>query len=146
TGPGGESADEPLPGWSDGSAEEFGVQFTVFRQALRPPAADREPGSWDAGQLYLAHVAVTDVARARHLHAERLSRAHPRLAGATAEPFRVHVDGWSLQTATRGFEALRLRAATADFAVELDLDPQKPIVLQGDRGLSPKGPGQASYY
>ena len=123
---------------------EFGVQFTAFRQATAPERADSNP--WTPAQLYLAHFAVTDVAGGRHREAERLSRGHPRLAGARAAPFAVWVDGWSLTGTANGLDALHLVAATETFAADLELVPVKPIVLQGDRGLSAKGPGQASYY
>lgn len=126
----------------DGNA--FGVQFTLFRQALRP-----EPvigGPWDAAQVYLGHVAVTDVAGAAHREAERLVRGHPRLAGAAAAPFRAWVDGWSLAADGPGLEGLKLSALTDDFAVALTLNPLKDVVFQGEEGLSRKGPGQASYY
>ena len=145
----------------------FGVQFTTFRQALR---ADGAAGATSAGpsslnqswnqsgnQLYLAHLAVTDVDANVHLEAERLSRAHPDLAGARADPFRVWVDGWSLSAVERSDGAgsggaefslppLALQARADRFDVQLSLLPAKDLVLQGDRGLSPKGPGQASYY
>lgn len=126
------------------NGDEYGVQFTLFRQALRP-----EPvigGPWDASQVYLGHVAVTDVAAGVHQQAERLARGHPRLAGARAEPFRAWIDGWSLGASGPDLAGLTLRAATADFTVNLRLAALKPIVLQGDEGLSAKGPGQASYY
>src|SRR5690606_34397169 len=45
-----------------------------------------------------------------------------------------------------GLEALTLSGATERFGVRLRLNPVKPVALQGNDGLSPKGPGQASYY
>jgi predicted secreted hydrolase len=126
------------------SGAEFGVQFTLFRQALRPQPAIGGP--WDAQQIYLGHVAVTDVAGGVHLEAERLARAHPRLAGARAEPFGAWIDGWSLAAPGPGLDGLVLEARTPEFAVALRFDPIKPIVLQGEAGLSAKGPDQASYY
>jgi predicted secreted hydrolase len=45
-----------------------------------------------------------------------------------------------------GLAGLQLEAETAEFAVRLRLDPVEGVVLQGDAGLSAKGPGQASYY
>lgn len=122
----------------------FGVQFTVFRQALRVQPADAGP--WDPSQVYLGHLALTDVAAGRHRHAERLSRGHPGVAGVAAEPFRLWLDGWQLAAADADFGGTRLEAATEAFAVDLALEPRKPIVLQGEAGLSAKGPGQASYY
>jgi predicted secreted hydrolase len=122
----------------------FGVQFTLFRQALAAEPA--VGGPWDARQIYLGHLAVTDVAGGRHVHAERLSRGHPRLAGVTATPLRAAVDGWRLEGQGAGLERLTLDAATTEMSVTLSMDAVKPIVLQGDRGLSAKGPDQASYY
>lgn len=123
---------------------EFGVQFTVFRQATRAGPTDDNP--WTPAQLYLGHFAITDVAGGRHREAERLARGHPQLAGARADPFAVWVDGWSLTGGPGDFDRLRLSATTESFGADLELVPVKPIVLQGDRGLSAKGPGQASYY
>lgn len=132
----------------DAEGRAFGVQFTAFRQALEPaPAAANADGNvWASRQIYLAHLAVTDVAGERHRAAERLARVHPRLAGARAEPFAVWVDGWRLEDPDGGFDTLRLAARDRDLAVDLVLAPQKSPVLQGDRGLSAKGPAQASYY
>ena len=135
----------------DADGRRFGVQFTLFRQALAPRPLTGGP--WDAWQIYLGHLAVTDVAGGRHLHAERLSRGHPRLAGARVEPaadggprLRAMVDGWRLEGEGAGLDRIAIQAATAELAVDLSMDAVKPIVLQGDRGLSAKGPNQASYY
>lgn len=122
----------------------YGVQFTLFRQALRPQPVIGGP--WDATQVYLAHVAVTDADSGRHLEAERLSRGHPRLAGVSVAPFRAHLDGWTLAASGPGLSGLDLDSAAGAFAVHLSMQPRSPVVLQGDRGLSSKGPGQASYY
>lgn len=128
----------------DAQGGEYGAQFTLFRQALRPePVID---GPWDATQIYLGHLAVTDVPGRRHHHAERLARGHPRLAGVTAEPFRAWIEGWELHAPGPDLAGLRLEAADAAFGVQLTLDPEKPVVLQGEAGLSRKGPEQASYY
>jgi predicted secreted hydrolase len=125
---------------------EFGSQFTVFRQATAPGPVDVDTDPWSAAQLYLAHFALTDVARGRHVEAERLARGHPQLAGARSAPFAVWVDGWRLADRDGGFESLELVAAADGMRADLVLEPRKPVVLQGDRGLSAKGPGQASYY
>lgn len=124
--------------------DEFGVQFTVFRQALAAAAEPANP--WQTNQVYLAHAAVTGVLEQRHWHEERLARGHPGLAGVTAEPFRVWVDGWELAGRDGRFDAQRLTVKADAFAVDLQLDALKEPVLQGDRGLSAKGPEQASYY
>ena len=132
-------------------AREFGVQFTLFRQGLeaRPggtPVATDGPAAWRSAQGYMAHVALSDIEARRHLAAERFSRGHPQLAGARADPFRVYLDDWQLAATGDGFSPLRLTAKTADFAADLLLTARRPAILQGDRGLSRKGPDNASYY
>ncbi len=143
----------------------FGVQFTAFRQALRAGASAGarasenrlSAGPWAGNQLYLAHLAVTDVTGNLHVEEERLSRAHPNLAGARSDPFRVWVDGWSLYAPERSdsegaagaefsLPAFALQGRADKFDVQLSLVPAKELVLQGDEGLSRKGPDQASYY
>ena len=139
---------------SDGTGpalREFGIQFTLFRQGFegRPgdvPVAREGPGAWRTGQGYMAHVALTDVAAGRHLTAERFSRGHPALAGARADPFRVYLDDWELRSVGDDFSPLRLTATTAEFAADLRLTTTRPAILQGDRGLSRKGPANASHY
>ncbi len=124
----------------------FGYQLTFFRSALtaRPePRASR----WAADQVYMAHFAVVDVEAARFASFERFARGAAGLAGADAGPFRVWLEDWS---ATGGGELppIRLSAADGGTALDLELAPGKPLVLQGERGLSRKGrePGNASYY
>ena len=134
------------------AGRRFGVQFTLFRQALRPDAGGEPAGGWRTGQAYLGHFAIADVAARRHWHAERLARGHPALAGVVAAPFVAHIDGWRLASAGSGFWPLRLQARTAGdadappLAVDLQLQATRPIVRQGERGLSRKGPGGASHY
>lgn len=123
---------------------EFGVQFTVFRQALEPARQSENP--WRTPQVYMAHAALTAVREQRHWEAQRLARGHPQLAGASAAPFRVWVDGWELRGYEGDFARQRLDVMADEFRVALDLDVLKAPVLQGDGGLSAKGPGQASYY
>jgi predicted secreted hydrolase len=132
------------------TGRHFGFQLTFFRTALAPPAAGgaERASAWSASQLYLAHFALTDTA-GRRFHAwSRLSRDALGLAGARATPFRVWLEDWSAESDAAGGLPVRLRAAEGDIAIDLVLASDKPVVLQGDRGLSQKGsePGNASYY
>jgi predicted secreted hydrolase len=67
------------------------------------------------------------------------------VAGARAEPFAVWLDRWRLASRGDGFS---LTAPAGNIALDLELTPQLPPVLQGDGGLSQKSaePGNASYY
>jgi predicted secreted hydrolase len=123
--------------------ERFGVQFTVFRQALSPAAGD---GRWRTGQVYMAHAAITNVARQRHEEWQRIARDRPALGGAMAAPFAVWLEDWRLASTGQEFLPLELDLEAEGCTVALTLEADKPLVLQGDEGLSRKGEGQASYY
>ena len=125
----------------------FGFQLTFFRTALTPEAPARD-SAWGAHQVYLAHFAVTDVGGRRFGAWSRTERLALGLAGAQPEPFRVWVDDWEAQGEGATGLPVRLRASEGDTAIDLTLEGGKPVVLQGERGLSRKGaePGNASYY
>ena len=126
------------------TGRHVGFQLTFFRVALSPEEEPRA-SAWATRQLYLAHFAVTDTAGGRFHAASRASRAALGLAGAQPGPFRVWVESWSAEGEGG---ATRLRAQEGDVAIDLTVSPAKPVVLQGDRGLSRKGPesGNASLY
>jgi len=126
------------------TGRHVGFQLTFFRVALSPEEESRA-SAWATRQLYVAHFAVTDTAGGRFHAASRTSRAALGLAGAQAPPFRVWVESWSAEGEG---ESTRLRARAGDVAVDLTVSPVKPVVLQGDRGFSRKGPepGNASLY
>jgi predicted secreted hydrolase len=97
----------------------------------------------------MGHLAVSDVDNARHVHAERFSRAAAGLAGARADPLRVWLGPWTIEGHAGSTFPLRLSASADGFAIDLQIQPgDRPLVLQGDRGLSAKSaaPGNASYY
>lgn len=94
----------------------------------------------------MAHLAISDTTTSQHMEDQRLVRAHPKLAGAQAKPFAVWVDGWSLASQGETFLPLQLKGQSEAFAVDLVLREGKPIVLQGEQGLSRKGKHLASYY
>lgn len=125
----------------------FGFQLTFFRTALSPEAVERG-SDWGATQVYMAHFALSDIAGNRFHAFDRFSRGAAGLAGAQAKPFRVWLEDWSAEGAESEALPTRLIAAEGDVGLDLRLPAGKPVVLQGDRGLSQKGPepGNASYY
>ena len=141
------------------SGRRVGYELTIFRVAMTPPDSGGSPirrastnpadtSSWAAKQFYMAHFAVSDIAGEEIHTFERFSRGAAGLAGAQADPFRVWLEDWSMTGVQEGAFPMRIRAAEDDIAIDLTVDPTKPRVLQGDRGLSQKGPGEgnASYY
>lgn len=126
----------------------FGFQLTFFRRAIPPDQVKTEPSKWSLHQLYLAHFAVTDLQSGRFHYADKLSREGLGKAGAETDRLHVWVDRWSVSTDERAPDGQRLRAATDDFSIDLQVIPRKPPVLHGRQGISRKGasPEQASHY
>jgi predicted secreted hydrolase len=101
----------------------------------------------------MAHLALTDV-EGEGFHAfERFARGAHGLAGVTTSPFRGWLGDWVLSGPEEEREShelfpLTLRGREGEVGLSLTLDPVKPMVLQGDSGLSRKGPepGNASFY
>ncbi|MEY4673773.1 MAG: hypothetical protein RL148_1557 [Planctomycetota bacterium] len=136
----------------DGDGCEYGFQLVFFQQAVAPAGTQRR-AAMASRHLVLAHAALTDVAAGVFHHRERVARAAAGVAGvvgpATSTPFRVHCEDWSAASfAADELLPMRLQVAEQDFAFDLRLDEGKPVVLQGDGGLSQKSaePGNASIY
>jgi predicted secreted hydrolase len=131
----------------DAGGRHFGYQLTIFRRGLTPRPAERA-SAWGASNIYMAHFALSDVAAGRFYAFDRFSRDAAGLAGASGEPFRVFLEDWTAEVAGPEGMTMRLRAAQGDAAIDLTLESTRPPTLQGDRGLSQKGPspGNASYY
>lgn len=126
----------------------FGFQFTVFREAIAP-VPPHSPSKWATSQLYLAHVALTDVYAGRYLSDERSARGALGLAGARADPFRVWLEDWQLNGRADGAGAMigRVHVSSRRFGYDLEIRNTRPPLPQGDHGMSLKGPqGNASYY
>ena len=124
----------------------FGYQYTLFRSALTAETSDRE-SNWATNQVYMAHFALTDPVNETFHAYERFSRGAAGLAGAETRPFRAWIDDWQISGGDDP-PPFRLQVSERETALELVLDGAKPVVLQGDRGLSRKGnqEGNASYY
>ncbi len=122
----------------------WGFQLTFFRRSMLKERAKRK-SAWAVRDLYPAHFALTDITGRRFHHAELLSREGPGLAQAAPQGLNVRVKNWSAQ---QHGDAIRIKARQNGYALDLRLNPLKPLVLQGDRGYSRKGESdeQASYY
>lgn len=132
--------------WHD-SGRRFGYQFTLFRIALSPTPVAQD-SAWRTRQLYMGHFAVSDMAEQQHYDAQRFSRGALGLAGVTLQPLTVWLEDWQLQGTANELFPLQLQAQTEELTLHLQLTPEKPLVLQGQAGLSQKSaaPGNASYY
>jgi predicted secreted hydrolase len=130
---------------------QLGFQLTFFRRQLHPSDTRREwpePSSaWRTNQIYLAHAALTDLSRRRHVMAEKVSRAALGMAGAVADAkgTRIFLNEWeTVITPT----AHTLRMTDENFELALTLAPTKGPIPHGEDGYSRKGakPEEASCY
>jgi predicted secreted hydrolase len=134
----------------DAAGAAYGVQWTLFRQAMAPKEmAGVQPEGWANQQIWMGHAAVTGADT--HRTSETFGRGGIGQAGAEAKPFRAWIDSWEI----RGLDGLsdttiaplQISASGADFSYTLRLEAQQPLVLQGNAGYSRKSErGQASYY
>ncbi len=131
----------------DGRA--FGFELTFFRQAAGRARPARTGGAgvsvWDVRDLYLAHLALSDLGGGVFLHEARVNRAGPGLAGVEERSGAIWNGNWSAEIAG---DKHTLRAVADRFAVHLELAAQKPPVINGQDGVSQKsaGAGHASHY
>ncbi len=124
----------------DQTGRRFGFELTFFRQAVSEQ--DRQPRHpWDATDLYIAHLALSDISTGRFHHSERVNRAGPGLAGVDAARGVIWNGNWRAGLT-------QLEAVNEDFHLRLDLSTTKPPVIHGVNGVSPKaaGEGHASHY
>src|SRR5579862_9366790 len=132
-----------VTGQLDGAGGPLGFQVTFFR--VRNPGAESNPSRFSPRQILFAHAALSDPARGHLLHGERTQRAFEGLVEARTGDTDVRIDDW---TFARDAGVYRTRVAADGFALDLAFTPTEPVLLEGDRGFSRKGPlaAQASYY
>jgi len=129
------------------AGQRYGYQLTLFRRGMTPGLA-RRPSQFGSNQIYFAHLALTDASRGEHRAFERFSRGVDGLAGASAEPYRVYLEDWSVAAVGSAGSTIRLRAREQDIRLDLRLQAEQPLVAHGPGGLSPKGVDStdSSYY
>jgi len=151
------------------SGRRFGFELTFFRQGvtrtqyLPSDISGSDPGTaalartvnsegsrttafvWPVRDIYLAHLALSDIDGRHYFHAERLNRAGPGLAGADLQQSRIWNGNW--QVVWQG-NVQQLQAIAGQFALHVSLRSLKPAVINGQNGISQKasGHGKASYY
>lgn len=129
------------------SGRRYGYQLTFFRRGLVPPQEFGQRDSrWAANQVYMGHLALSDIETGEHYFFERFSRGGADLAGAQGDPFQVWLENWQVKQTAEG--RYRLQAAQGDVRIDLTLQDTKGPILNGEEGYSRKGPeqGNASYY
>jgi predicted secreted hydrolase len=121
----------------------FGFELTFFRQAVsRDPA---KAAAWDVKDIYLAHLALSDLDGGKFYHAERTNRSGPGIAGVDEIRGRIWNGNWQIVWQN---DAQELQAIDERFQLHLALNSEKPPVIHGQNSVSQKaeGAGRASHY
>ena len=133
-----------ITGWlRDTGGRDFGVQVTFFR--TRPGVNETSASRFAPTQLLFAHAAIADPRAGQLRHDQRAARAGFDVAQASEQTTNVVIGDWSLDLAGDTYTA---RVTAREFAFALTFEARDAILLQGERGVSRKGPRaqQASYY
>jgi predicted secreted hydrolase len=132
-----------ITGHAQSGGREFGFQLTFFR--ARVDATQGMTSRFAAKQLVFAHAALTDVQGRKLWHDQRIAREGFDVALAAEGDTRVRLRDWWLERQAQGYRA---RLAAGEFTLDLQFNPTQPVLLQGQQGLSRKGPQaeNASYY
>ncbi len=142
-----------ITGHAQAQGQPWGFQLTFFRS--RVDAAQGLQSAFAAKQLLFAHAAITDVQGQRLLHDQRIARAGFGVAQASEADTQIRLHDWTLERHDTAhgkpdFMTSRYtaRIVGSDFGLNLQFDSAQPVLLQGQQGLSRKGPdaAQASYY
>lgn len=147
----------------DDDGRTYGVQWTLFRTATRPPDRADPANPWQDPQVYMAHFAITTPQGHRAFQRYARGGVHGRpdhqgasggrtarglaRAGVRTAPFAAWLDDWSLHGSAASWLPLDLRARQDDVAARLHLTATAGLVLQGVAGFSQKHrDGGGSYY
>src|ERR1700685_2377186 len=132
------------------NGHRFGFELTFFREGIRlsKQQATESDSTWRPDQIYLAHLALSDIDAQQFFHTERLNRAGPGLAGSSVGQHRYWNGNWQVRWSSIATGEQELEAVWDRFTLHLDLKSEKPFVIHGKEGVSQKGPqpGEASHY
>jgi predicted secreted hydrolase len=125
------------------SNQTFGYEATLFRAAR--PLSHRispETSAWVSPQLYLTHIALTDVKGKRFIYASAVERDNPYHPVVTVHPWRLRTQALTVnhqKNIRAGDPIWDLTLRHREFLLKLRLVPEKTIAYHGDKGYSKKG-------
>ena len=130
----------------DREGRQWGLQWTLFRQALSP---ERLRVGWQSSQMWMAHAAITTPDG--HFHEQRFARGGIGQAGVDHVSqegyFNAWMDDWQWRSLGASMFPAKLRFNVGRREVTLLLEANAEPVANGIEGYSQKSAqGQASYY
>ena len=136
---------------TDANGRNFGYEFTVFRNASTYNS-QKHKSEFENDQQYIAHFAVSDIQKNKFYYKEKLGLGEDSDAGAVCDPLKIWVSDWTVNgnypTNNYYKPEFHIKAVTNKYSILLNLKSDKSLILNGDNGLSRKGPGsdEFSYY
>jgi predicted secreted hydrolase len=133
-----------VTGWlQTRSGEQLGFQVTFFR--TRPQADEANPSAFAPRELIIAHAALSDTRHGSLWHEQRIARSALGLAGAERGRANVWLDRWHLRGDAVTWHA---NVEGETLALSLEFTATQPPLVNGEAGLSRKGPTplSASWY
>jgi predicted secreted hydrolase len=124
----------------------YGFELVFFRQG-QDRDSNGNPSAWRVDDIYLAHLALTDVDSGRFRYFQRLNRAGPGVAGVSFDEGRIWNGNWQVRW-DKATDAQSLTAVADGVNFSFRLTPLKSAIINGENGVSQKaaGTGKASYY
>ncbi|HZV92606.1 MAG TPA: carotenoid 1,2-hydratase [Caldimonas sp.] len=134
-----------VTGSLEAAARRWGFQVTFFRAATGfADSASR----FAAGDVLFAHAAITDLEPARIRFDQRIARPGFGIAEARPGDTSLRLRDWRLgRESASGPSRYHASVASerAAFAFELTFDATEPVLVQGQDGISRKGPAPAEF-
>jgi predicted secreted hydrolase len=130
----------------DREGRDWGLQWTLFRQALSP---EQVAAGWHSNQVWMAHAAITTPEG--HFYEQRFARGGLGQAGVSRIDrdgyFNAWMDDWEWRSNSAALFPARLKFTIGEREVILLLESTGELVANGVEGYSQKSAqGQASYY
>ncbi|MCP4387894.1 MAG: carotenoid 1,2-hydratase [Gammaproteobacteria bacterium] len=130
----------------DRQGRHWGLQWTLFRQALSPQQVE---AGWQSNQMWMAHAAITTPDG--HFHEQRFARGGIGQAGVNRIGedgyFNAWMDDWEWRSSDAALFPAKLKFTIDGREIDLLLEASGKLVANGVDGYSQKSTqGQASYY
>jgi predicted secreted hydrolase len=127
----------------DDKGREFGYELTFFVFGIQ---RRHYLSRFGVNNIYVTHFAISDIEHDKFYFTDMSDTGAFGLAGARDDRLAV----WAGETSLNGSpQMMHIRASDSSNKLDLMLSPEKPLVLNGDRGYSRKSatsPYQASFY
>lgn len=128
------------------SGRKYGFELVFFKRRTDLDRFGPVPLRLIGNPYYFAHFAISDIneGKFRYSHKKSCNGPLDEKAEAAEDHYFLRLGNWAIFQAG---DAHALRAEMEDgTSLDITMTPQKPVVLNGDAGVSFKDEGQASRY